>query len=171
LDVETQRSAEEVGGWHRADLMGISCVVIYNSINNKFVEFTENQIENLIKEIKGFDLIIGFNILKFDYSVLCGYTDFNFRKLNTLDLLQEIYQRLGYRISLDHLASVTLGKKKTADGLQALKWWKQGKVQEIIDYCKQDVMITRDLFLYGKENGYLLFNNKAGSTVRVPVGW
>lgn len=171
LDVETQRSAEEVGGWHRADLMGISCVVIYNSINNKFVEFTENQIENLIKEIKGFDLIIGFNILKFDYSVLGGYTDFNFRKFNTLDMLQEIHQRLGYRLSLDHLASVTLGKKKTANGLQALKWWKQGKIQEIIDYCKQDVMITRDLFLYGQENGFLLFNNKAGNTVRVPVGW
>jgi len=171
LDIETQKSAEEVGGWHRADLMGISCVVIYNSEKDILIEFAEDKIEDLISVIKGFDLIIGFNILKFDYSVLSGYTRFNFRKLNTLDMLQEIHHRLGYRLSLDHLASVTLGRKKTADGLQALKWWKQGKIQKIIDYCKQDVMITRDLFLYGKKNGYLLFNNKAGNTVRVPVEW
>lgn len=171
LDVETQRSAEEVGGWHRADLMGISCVVIYDSERDVFIEFAEDKIEDLIYAIKEFDLIIGFNILKFDYSVLSGYSRFDFRMLNTLDMLQEIHHRLGYRLSLDHLASVTLGRKKTADGLQALKWWKQGKIQKIIDYCKQDVMITRDLYLYGKENGYLLFNNKAGNTVRVPVEW
>ncbi len=171
LDVETQRSAEEVGGWHRADRMGISCAVMYNSISDTCTAFTEEHIQDMIEEIKGFDLIIGFNILTFDYSVLRGYTDFNFRKLNTLDMLDEIYHRLGYRLSLEHLASVTLGRKKTADGLQALTWWKQGKIQEIIDYCKQDVMITRDLFLYGRKNGYLLFNNKAGSTVRVPVKW
>jgi len=112
LDVETQRSAEEVGGWHRADRMGISCVVIYDSIKDKFIEYKENKLERLFDEIKRFDLIIGFNILKFDYSVLSGYTDYDFRKLNTLDLLQEIHQRLGYRLSLDNIASVTLGKKK-----------------------------------------------------------
>jgi DEAD/DEAH box helicase domain-containing protein len=66
---------------------------------------------------------------------------------------------------------VTLNKKKSADGLQALRWWKQGKIREIIEYCKTDVAITRDLFLYGKKNGYLLFNNKAKKTVRIPVKW
>ena len=81
-----------------------------------------------------------------------------FARQNQLDLqletatahvrIGDIYQRLGYRISLDHLALVTLGRKKTADGLQALKWWKQGKLKEIVDYCKQDVKITNDLFLY-----------------------
>jgi len=171
LDVETQKSAQEVGGWHRADQMGISCVVIYDSIQDTFIEFLENQIEDLIRRIQKFELIIGFNIIRFDYSVLSGYTDFNFRDLDTLDILQEVYHRLGYRISLDNIASVTLGKKKTADGLQALRWWKEGRLKEIIEYCTQDVKITRDLFLYGKEKGYLLFKNKAGNEVRVPVEW
>ena len=88
-----------------------------------------------------------------------------------LDILEEIHKRLGYRLSLEHLARVTLNAQKTADGLQALRWWKQGRIREIIDYCKQDVAITRDLFLYGEKNGYLLFNNKAGNTVRIPVNW
>lgn len=171
IDIETQRSAQEVGGWHRADRMGISCIVMYDSNKDTYLDFSENQVQELIDTMKQFDLIIGFNIVKFDYLVLRSYTEFDFRKLKTLDILNDIYTQLGYRLSLDHLASVTLGKQKTADGLQALRWWKEGRIQEIIDYCKQDVMITRDLFLYGQEHGYLLFKNKAGSKVRVPVEW
>jgi len=171
LDLETQRSFQEVGGWHRADRMGISCGVLYDSKHDKFFEFLENQVTQLIEHLCRLELVIGFNIIRFDYLVLCGYTDFDFAKLSTLDILEKVHHRLGYRLSLDHLARVTLGAQKSADGLQALRWWKQGRIREILDYCKKDVAITRDLFLYGRKNGYLLFNNKAGNTVRVPVGW
>jgi DEAD/DEAH box helicase domain-containing protein len=171
IDIETQRSAQEVGGWNRADLMGISCVVLYDSRHDKYFEFLEDQVPLLIHHLKKFDLVIGFNIKRFDFRVLSGYSDFHFRKLPTLDILEAVHDRLGYRLSLDHLAKVTLGKEKTADGLQALRWWKQGRIREIIDYCKVDVEITKDLFLYGKNNGYLLFKNKAKKTVRVPVNW
>ncbi len=171
LDIETQRSAQEVGGWNRADLMGISCVVLYDSKEDKYFEFLDDQVPLLIHHLKKFDLVIGFNIKRFDFRVLGGYSNFHFKKLPTLDILEEVHNRLGYRLSLDHLAGATLGEKKTADGLQALRWWKQGRIREIIDYCKADVKITKDLFLYGKKNGYLLFNNKAKKTVRIPVKW
>ena len=171
LDVETQRSAQEVGGWNRADLMGISCVVLYDSKEDKYFEFLDDQVSSLIDHLKKFDLVIGFNIKRFDFRVLGGYSGFDFKKLPTLDILEQVHHRLGYRLSLDHLARVTLGEKKTADGLQALRWWKQGRIREIIDYCKADVKITKDLFLYGKKKGYLLFNNKAKKTVRIPVKW
>jgi DEAD/DEAH box helicase domain-containing protein len=171
FDVETQRSAQEVGGWHRADLMGISCVVLYDSKEDKYFEFLDDQMSQLVEHLKGCDLVIGFNIKKFDFRVLSGCSNFNFGSLPTLDILEDVHKRLGYRLSLDHLASVTLGKKKTADGLQALRWWKQGRIREIIDYCKKDVEITRDLYGYGKKNGYLLFTNKAKKTVRIPVKW
>ncbi len=171
FDVETQRSAQEVGGWHRADLMGISCAVVYDSKSETFFEYSEDQVPQLIEHLKRFDLVVGFNIKQFDFHVLGGYSDFDFRELPTLDILEKVHKRLGYRLSLDHLASVTLGREKTADGLQALKWWKQGRIQEIIDYCKADVKITKDLFQYGQKNGYLLFKNKAKNTVRVPVDW
>jgi len=102
---------------------------------------------------------------------LSTYTSFALDSLPTLDLLEVVKNRLGYRLSLDHLAEQTLGVKKTADGLQALKWYKEGRLDLIIDYCRQDVEITRELFLYGLENGYLLFKNKAGSKVRCPVAF
>ena len=171
FDLETQRSAQEVGGWHRADLMGISCVVVYDSRKDAFFEFAESQIESVVDYLKKFDLVVGFNIKRFDYKVLEGYSDFDFKGLPTLDILDEIYKHLGYRLSLDHLARVTLNRKKSANGLQALRWWKQGRLREIIDYCRQDVEITKDLFLFGRKKGYLLFVNRQNRKVRIPINW
>jgi DEAD/DEAH box helicase domain-containing protein len=171
LDIETQRSAQDVGGWHRADRMGISCAVLYDSQQDTFLEFLEDQVPLLIEHLKRLDLIVGFNIQRFDYQVLTGYTDVDFRKFPTLDILAEIYKHLGYRLSLAHLAEITLHTQKSGDGLQALQWWKEGRIREIVDYCKVDVTITRDLYLYGKKYGYLLFKNRSGNTVRVPVNW
>ncbi len=171
FDLETQRSAQEVGGWDRANLMGISCVVIYDSEKDNFFEFTESQINSVVDYLKKFDLVVGFNIKRFDYKVLEGYSNFDFRSLPTLDILEDIYKHLGYRLSLGDLARVTLDRKKSADGLQALQWWKQGRLQEIIDYCRQDVEITKDLFLFGKNRGYLLFLNNKGRKARIPVNW
>lgn len=171
FDIETQRSAAEVGGWHRADRMGLSCAVLYDSKKNTFFEFLEDQVPLLLEHLRRLDLVVGFNIKRFDYHVLSGYTDFNFQKLPTLDILEEIKNRLGYRLSLNHLAKITLGVEKSADGLQALEWWKQGRLRDLVDYCRKDVSITKDLFLYGKKMGYLLFKNKAGKNVRIPLDW
>jgi DEAD/DEAH box helicase domain-containing protein len=169
LDLETQYSAQEVGGWHRADLMKISCAVLYDSSVDDYLEFMEDGVPELVQILKKFDCIVGFNIKRFDYNVLNGYTDFDFKRLPTLDILEEVHNHLGYRLSLNHLASVTLGAEKTGDGLQALRWWKMGKVRELLDYCKEDVRLTLELYRFGCDKGYLLFKNKAGNTVRVPV--
>jgi DEAD/DEAH box helicase domain-containing protein len=171
LDIETQRSAEEVGGWNRADLMKVSCAVLYDGTRDVYLEYLEHQISDLLNDLNQFHTVVGFNIKRFDYRVLSGYTDFDFSGLNTVDILEDVHQRLGYRLSLDHLSKATLGAEKTADGLMALKWWKEGKIRNIIDYCKVDVQITKNLFLFGKINGYLLFTNKAKQMVRLPVNW
>jgi DEAD/DEAH box helicase domain-containing protein len=171
LDVETRRSAQDVGGWNRADLMGISCAILYDSQEDQFLEFLQEDIPELAEHLRRLDMIIGFNIKRFDYTVLRGCYNFDFQSLPTLDLLEHVHKHLGYRLSLDSLAKSTLGTEKNGDGLLALKWWKEGRIREIIEYCKSDVRITRDLFLYGKENGYLLFTNKSGKSVRVPVDW
>jgi DEAD/DEAH box helicase domain-containing protein len=171
FDLETQRSAAEVGGWQRADLMKISCVVLYDSKQDRFIDFMENQIARFIECLQAFDLVVGFNIKRFDYQVLKGYSDFDFRQLNNLDILEEVKEYLGFRLSLAHLATATLGAEKTADGLQALQWWKQGRILEIIEYCRQDVKITRDLFRYGRKRGHLIFRNRTDKIARIPVNW
>ena len=171
LDLETRRSAKEVGGWNRAEKMGVSCVVVYDSITDRYTEYMQGDIDFLFQDLKEFDLVIGFNIIKFDYKVLSGLSRFDFCSLPTLDLLLKIHERLGYRLSLDRLATQTLGTSKSADGLMALKWWKEGKIDKILHYCRQDVKLTKDLYLYGKKNRFLVFKNKAGNRVRIPVEW
>jgi DEAD/DEAH box helicase domain-containing protein len=169
FDVETKRSASEVGGWHHAERMGISVAVLYDAQLDAFCTYRENQIPALIDHLKKLDLVVGFNIKRFDNRVLSAYTAFDLSSLPTLDILEEITTRLGYRISLEKLALHTLGEKKRGDGLQALQWYKEGRIDEIIDYCRFDVEITRNLYLYGLANNYLLFANKAGNVVRLPV--
>ncbi|MFV0420996.1 DEAD/DEAH box helicase [Oleidesulfovibrio sp.] len=175
LDVETRRSAQEVGGWHKADKMGVSIAVLYDSRDDSFYAYTEEQVPQMLLRLAEFDLVIGFNIIRFDYKVLTPLlpagTPWQLTDLPTLDMLDEVKKRLSYRLSLDNLASATLDAPKSADGLQALKWWKEGKIDEITRYCEQDVRITRDLYLFGRENGYLLFTNKAKQKVRVPASW
>ncbi|MBI9075947.1 MAG: DEAD/DEAH box helicase [Desulfatibacillum sp.] len=171
LDIETRRSAAEVGGWNHAYRMGVSCSVLFDSRDQKFHEYFQDDTDALAQHLSQLDLVVGFNIIRFDYQVLSAHTAFDFSAIPTLDMLQEIYTTLGYRISLDRLAQFTLGAGKTADGLAALRWWKQGKMDKILKYCRADVAITRDLFLYGREHGHLLFQNKAKQVVRVPVAW
>ena len=169
LDIETRRSAKDVGGWNRADRMGVSVAVLYDSGDDRFKEYFQEDIERLCEDLKQLDLVIGFNIIRFDYKVLSGLSPFDFHSLPTLDILLKVHERLGYRLSLDRLAAETLGEKKSADGLQALEWFKQGQMDKIAEYCRQDVKVTRDLYLFGLAHGYLVFRNKAGNTVRLPL--
>lgn len=171
LDIETRRSAQEVGGWNKAEQMGVSCAILYDSQTNRYLEYFQDDIQALFNTLGAYDLVIGFNIIKFDYKVLSGLLNVDWFSLPTLDILLKIHETLGYRLSLDHLAGQTLGCQKSADGLMALQWWKQGQMDKIIEYCKQDVKVTRDLYVYGRENRFLIFKNKAGHQVRIPVNW
>jgi DEAD/DEAH box helicase domain-containing protein len=169
FDVETQRSAQEVGGWHRADLMRVSVAVLYESDGDRFTSFTEETLAVMIDRLFALDLVVGFNNKRFDNKVLSAYTNRDLSRLPSFDILEAISTRLGYRLSLDRLAATTLGVSKDGDGLQALRWFKQGAMDKLAEYCRKDVEITRDLFLFGLRQQHLLFRNKAGKAVRLPV--
>jgi DEAD/DEAH box helicase domain-containing protein len=171
FDLETQRSAAEVGGWNKAYLMGMSLGVVWDSHEQAYTTYYEPDVEALIDHLKRADLVVGFNIIGFDYSVLRGYSQFDFKQLNTLDMLREIYTQLRYRVSLDALGQATLNQAKSADGLQALQWFKEGRMELIESYCRKDVEVTRDLFQYGLDHGYLLFNRKGQGRMRIPLRW
>ncbi len=169
FDLETIRSAEEVGGWHQAHRMGVSVGVVYDSEINGCVTYLEHEMDRLVKHLQSFELVVGFNNKRFDNMVLSAYTGIDLNSLPALDLLEETHNYLGYRVSLNSLAEHTLGKAKTADGLQALQWYKEGRIDLIQQYCRSDVEITRDLLFHALEQGFLLFANKAKQRVRLPL--
>ncbi len=171
FDLETQKLANEVGGWQNVHLMRVSVAVLYEVPADTFKVYREGEIEQLIKDLKEFDLIVGFNISRFDYRVLQAYTPFDFDRLPTFDILGEIQKGLGFRLSLGHLAERTLGRPKGGDGLQAVAWFRRGEWENLIKYCTEDVVITRDLFYHGLEKGYLVYSDKSSSMLRIPTPW
>ena len=115
--------------------------------------------------------MVGFNVVRFDRAVLSAYTRWSLGRIQFLDLLAHVRQRLGFRLSLGHLAEVNLGRGKSADGLTSLRWWRQGRVDLIEEYCRQDVEITRRLWELGARQRYLLYRQRDGETLRLPVSW
>jgi DEAD/DEAH box helicase domain-containing protein len=104
FDLETQKTAKDVGGWHNIHLMRVSVAVIFDSLEKRFFSFTEDEVDDLLSHLEKANLIVGFNVRRFDYTVLSAYTGKDFKELNTFDILEDIYQRLGFRLALDHLA-------------------------------------------------------------------
>jgi DEAD/DEAH box helicase domain-containing protein len=169
LDLETQRSAEEVGGWDRADKMGLAVAVTQDLETGEVRTYWEEQIDQLVAELSRAACVIGFNLKRFDFAVLRGYRDLDCDAWPVLDMLEEIHAELGFRLSLNHLAQETLGAAKSADGLQSLAWWKAGDRQRVVDYCRADVDLTRRLFEFGRQHGYLLYRDHQGRAARIPV--
>jgi len=170
FDLETKYSADDVGGWNNIHQMGMSLGVIYDSLDKEFHVYLEKDAETLIKKLESADLVVGYNVIRFDYTVLRAYGTISFSKLNTFDMLTDITDRLGFRLKLDTLVRSTLGKKKSADGMKALQWYKEGRMDLIEEYCKVDVEVTRDLFIFGVQNQYLLYESK-GEQIKLPVDW
>ena len=131
----------------------------------------EDQIEDLIRELMRADLVVGFNNLRFDYEVLHYYTILDLTQIPTLDVLIEIQKKLDHRLSLDAVAHATLGVEKTAEGMQAIEWFRQGKLLEIAEYCCYDVKITRLVHEYGLHKRQLFYKNRFGAKMSVHVSW
>ena len=171
FDLETQKSAEEVGGWDHISLMRMSIGVIYSTAQGAYRIYGEKQVSELITDLQRADLVVGFNNLRFDYEVLHGYTSFDLRQLPTLDMLVELQEQLRHRLSLDSIATATFGVEKTAEGLQAIQWYREGKLLDIAEYCCYDVKITRLVHEYGVQHRQLHYHNRFGKKMTVPVKW
>ena len=171
FDLETQKSAEEVGGWNNIVKMGMSIGVTFNTATNEYKIYHEKNINDLITDLQRADLVVGFNNLRFDYEVLHGYTSFDLTQLPTLDLMVDLQNTLNHRLSLDSIATATFGVEKTAEGLQAIRWFKDGKLMEIAEYCCYDVKLTKLVHEHGCQHRQIHYANRFGKKMTVPVGW
>jgi DEAD/DEAH box helicase domain-containing protein len=172
FDLETRRTANDVGGWGNKHQMGISIAVTYSTRLEQYLIYEQEESAALIEQLVRADCVIGFNHVGFDYEVLMGQTVLDFRdQVRSFDLLQDLEKRLGHRIKLEDAAAATLGAGKTADGLQALSWWQQGRLLEIAEYCAYDVRATKCLHEYGVQHGHIKYHDRRGAVQTVPVQW
>ncbi len=171
FDLETQNSFQDVGGRENLHLLRVSVAVTLSGATGEFKTYTEKDVPALVADLKTAPRVIGFNLRQFDYQVLRAYTNERLNDLPTLDLLEDLYNTLGFRVSLDTLARATLGANKTADGLQAIRWFREGRMDELIEYCKADVALTQKLFEFGKTRGYVEYFDRRGGKQRASVAW
>ena len=171
LDVETQHIASEVGGWSNIRDMRLAVGVTYHAASDVYRSYEEHDARQLINALREADLIVGYNLLRFDYEVLRRYTQDPLLDLPTVDMLDHIYRALGWRLSLEAVAGATLGEGKHGDGLQAVQWFREGDLQKVIDYCRRDVEVTWRVYQFGQQNGYIKYRDRRRGVQRVPVRW
>ncbi len=171
FDLESQKLFEDVGGRDASKLL-LACGVTWSTERNDFAVYWEKDAAALVNELKNADRVVGFNIIGFDYEVLKPYVPtVNFRSFRSVDMLQDIFHTLGFRLSLDSIAKATLGATKTADGVQSVIWYRNGELDKIAEYCKADVDITRRVYEFGRDNGFIHYYSKLGSKLKLAVNW
>jgi DEAD/DEAH box helicase domain-containing protein len=172
FDLETQRTANDAGGWDRKCNMRMSVGVIYSTATGSYQVYSEARVNELIERLRRADLVVGFNVLNFDYHVLMGYTILDLiNQLPTADLMADVEKRLGHRLGLDSIANATLGVQKTAAGLDAIRWWREGRVMEIAEYCCFDVKVTKMVHEHGCRHKELYFHDRFAQKQRVEIDW
>ena len=171
FDLETQKSADEVGGWDKISAMRMSVGVTFSTARGDYRIYGEKMVDELLTELQRADLVVGFNHLRFDYEVLHGYTSMDLRQLPTLDMMVELQNTLQHRLSLDSLATATFGLEKTAEGLQAIQWFREGKMLEVAEYCCYDVKLTKLVHEYGATHRQLFYTDRFQQKKKVAVEW
>jgi DEAD/DEAH box helicase domain-containing protein len=156
FDIETKNTFQEVGK-NDPSLLDLSVICIWDSETNKYQSFLEDQLKDLWPIIEKADILIGYNSDHFDIPVLNKYYPGDLTKIKSIDLLKEIKNSLGRRLKMDHIAEGTLGINKSGHGLQAITWWKQGEIDKIIQYCIDDVKITKKLYDYALKHNKLKY--------------
>jgi len=179
FDLETQRSFGDVGGFSHKDKMGVSVAVTYSTARGTYEIYTESEMDKLGDELIRADLVVGWNHMQFDYPVLQPYVFHTLvEQTINLDMMLDLETRLGFRLKLDSAASATLGTGKSADGLDALRWWQQHKktgdfapLRKIAEYCAYDVKVTKCVHEYALAHGMLKYSDKAGGIAEIAVDW
>ena len=168
FDIETQNTFQDVGG-HNPSLLKVSVVGVYFYATGEFKTYFENELKDLWPLFEHADRVIGYNIKGFDLPVLNNYYAGDLMKFPHLDLMDEIVKSTGFRIKLDDVASATTGEGKSGSGLAAVEYWRTGNLEKLKSYCLDDVRITRDVYEFGKKNGFLKYKDWLGKVAEVKV--
>ncbi len=158
FDLETQNIFQDVGS-NDATALDISVATVYDSIEDMYTTVTIDELHLLWPIIEKADALVGYNSNHFDIPLLNKYYPGDLTHIKSIDILESIRESLGRRLRLDSIAQATIGAKKSADGLQAVRWWREGKIDEIKKYCEQDVKVTKKIFEYALAHGHVKFKD------------
>lgn len=169
IDIETKNTFQDVGGQHKVRDLDASLVGVYSYNENRLFGVREGNFHHLHPILKNTGLIIGFSTNRFDIPVMEKYFDFDITSIPSFDILEEIENNLGRRVSLDILAQENLKVGKTGHGLDAIKYYKEGNWEALEKYCLHDVSLTKDLYELIKKQRFLMVPHKWGLPTKVDI--
>ena len=155
LDIETTSAA---GIFDPASLE-LALIGIHDSETDSYDSFTKEELPRLWPVLERADLLVGYNSNHFDIPILDKYYPGDLRTIKSIDLLAEIKNVLGRRLKLDSVAHATLGRKKSGNGLDAVLWWQEGKIEKVRKYCLDDVRITKEIYEFALKNGRVKYSD------------
>jgi RNase_H superfamily len=179
FDIETKKLFSDITSKNPADL-GVSIVSLYKrqiddnqkELQGEMLSFWENDFDKMWTHFEQADLIIGFNSLHFDVPALKPLTYLQFDKLPHFDILQKVKESVGFRISLAVLAKDSLNHSKIDTGLNAVYYWNmrdEKSLAKLKKYCEADVLVTKELYDFGLQNGFLKYTDKWNRPQKVEV--
>ncbi|MBP6989239.1 ribonuclease H-like domain-containing protein [Candidatus Shapirobacteria bacterium] len=170
FDIETKKIFDDIEGNNPADL-GISIISTYKrqlddnlvEISGKMESWFEEDFSKMWGIFSNVDRIIGFNSLHFDVPAMAPLAPFDFKKLKHFDIMDHIKNSLGFRLSLNTVATETLGHTKIDNGLNAVYYWQEHSAESLAKlkkYCEMDVMVTKEVYDFGLKNNKLKYKDK-----------
>lgn len=169
LHLETLRTAYEVGGWYHEKL-GVSVAVALTA--NRLRVFTEKNINKVAALLANAELVIGYNLVDFDFKVLSGYRGMKLHRVRHLDLKQSAEDGAKVRVMLGSLTSATLGTVIEGGGLEMVSLWKEGAVEKVVERCCNVVLAIKALHEYGCDQGHVFyFPSESKHRKRIEVDW
>ena len=169
LDVETQNDWTGGATFSVKDLK-ISYMGVIDE-NGKEYDFWEKDMEKSRALLESASMIVGYNIFGFDMPVIANYLNGDVMNLPQLDLMVPAFKAIGFRPKLDSLTTATFGESKIGSGADAVRYYASGDFDSLKKYCMEDVRLTKKLYEFGRDKGYIKYYDKSGFIKEVKIDW
>lgn len=169
LDVETQNDWTGGNVFSTKDLR-ISYVGVIDE-DGKEMDFWEQDMKKLKEVLDSASLVVGYNIFGFDTPVISNYLGPEVHSLPQLDLMVAVQRSIGFKPKLDDLTTATFGQGKIGSGADAVKYYASGDLDSLKKYCMEDVRLTKKLYEFGCDKGYVKYYDRSGFIKEAKVNW
>jgi DEAD/DEAH box helicase domain-containing protein len=144
------------------ETMQVTVVGVYHYNQDTYKTYFLEELPELEEDLKKADLLVGFNNDHFDTPILNKYYSFDLHSIASYDILREFKNVTGRRIGLDAIAGMTIDAHKSGSGGNAMILYQEGKLDELADYCLNDVKLTKELFEYMIHHQSLIYPSRDG---------
>lgn len=165
-------------GWADFEGMGISVICVYDFVEDRYRVFMKDNLDEFQKLINERKTLVGFNSKGFD-NKLCAAHGLDLSKIYHYDLMLEIAkeanptgdpEKINFRgCGLEACCKANFEDiSKNGDGALAPLLWQKGEVGKVVDYCLNDVKMTKELLAKMLNCGFIN-SPKDGSVLRIEI--